>query len=162
MKSANAINAFQMKMFDAIVADIPDDAFTTPAIGHGHTPLWLLGHLALTAMFGQQRLGMAVTFPEGWAEAFGPQTPDPVPAPPPGVTKATLVEAVRSGYAALRETFETASPEVLARPHGIPFFKNTPLVTTDDSITVLLTNHFGFHVAQLSSVRRSLGKPPLL
>ncbi len=162
MKNECTINAFQMAMFEKIVADIPDSDLRTPAAGHGHTPLWLLGHLALTGGFGRQRLGASVETPPGWAEAFGPGTPDPVTSEPPGVSKSVLVEAIRSGYASLREAYDTAAPEVLARPHGIPFFLTTPIATVDHAVALLLTNHFGFHLAQLSSVRRSLGKPPLL
>ncbi len=162
MKAECAINAFQVAVFDKIVADIPESDLRTPAQGHGHTPIWILGHLALTGGLGRQLLGASVEPPQGWVEAFSPGTPDPVAAEPPGVSKAMLVEAIQAGYAGLRDAYDTATPDVLERPHGIPFFRNTPIMTVGHAVALLLTNHFGFHLAQLSSVRRSLGKPPLL
>lgn len=162
MKNECAINTFQMGMFETIVADIPEGDLRKPAAGHGHTPLWLVGHLALSGGMGCQLLGVAADVPSGWAEAFGPRTPDPVTAEPPGLSKPALVAAMQSNYAALRDAFEGASPEVLARPHGVPFFLKSSIITVNHLVAVLLTNHFGFHLAQLSSVRRGLGKSPLV
>jgi hypothetical protein len=162
MKNECAINAFQMGMFEKIVADIPEGDLRQPAAGHGHTPLWLIGHLALTGGMGCQLLGVAADVPSGWAEAFGPRTPDPVMAEPSGLSKPVLTAAMQANYAALRTAYEDASPEVLARPHGVPFFLNSPITTVNHLVAVLLTNHFGFHLAQLSSVRRELGKSPLV
>jgi hypothetical protein len=162
MKTACAINAFQMGAFEKIAADISESDLRVPALGHGHTPLWLLGHLALVGGFGCQLLGVDGGGLPGWAESFGPGSTDPVVTEPLGLSKVTLVAAVQKNYAALRDSYEAASPEALARPHGVPFFQNTSLQSVDHAVALILTNHFGFHLAQLSSVRRSLGKPPLM
>jgi hypothetical protein len=43
----------------------------------------------------------------------------------------------------------------------VEIFRGTPIQTVEDAITALLTNHFGFHLAQLSSCRRAAGYPAL-
>lgn len=161
MKNECAINTFQVRLFEHVVADIPESALRSPGLGHGHTPLWLLGHLALVGGLGRQRLGDNVESSPEWGMAFGPGSPDPVSAEPQGISKEFLVAAIQKNYSALRDGYEKASADVLARPHGISLFRDTPIVTVDHAVALLLTNHFGFHLAQLSSVRRSLGKPPL-
>jgi hypothetical protein len=40
-------------------------------------------------------------------------------------------------------------------------FDNTPIETFGHCVTLMLTSHFGFHLAQLSSCRRTAGHPPL-
>ena len=42
-----AINEYQLGMFKKIARDISDEALFVRAPGHGHPPVWILGHLAI-------------------------------------------------------------------------------------------------------------------
>lgn len=55
----------------------------------------------------------------------------------------------------------TKDESLLNRPHGSPSLTGTPIVSIADMIAMLLTNHFAFHLSQLSSCRRSAGHAPL-
>ncbi|MEW4561909.1 hypothetical protein AB1K70_05245 [Bremerella sp. JC770] len=160
LNSAVAINQFQLAGFQKIAADIPEATLYTPAAGHQHLPVWVMGHLALTGEMGQQLLGGSVTHPE-WMPLFAPGSSGDVPADT-ALTKQAMIEAVTTAYTQLQKmALEDATPELLAKPHGIGLFDGTPIQTIGDAVTLLLTNHFGFHSAQLSSCRREAGFGPL-
>ena len=138
---------------------MPAEGWDRPGAGHGHTPLWILGHLAVTAEVGQRLLGGTFQHPE-WLRLFGPGTPGDRPLADQ-VDPAQLIAAVPDGYGQLQELARQAESSVLERPHGVALFEGTPVRTVGDAVTLLLTNHFGFHLAQLSSCRREAGHPPL-
>ncbi|WDI41380.1 hypothetical protein [Bremerella sp. P1] len=160
LTSAVAINQFQLAGFQKIAADVPDAALYQPAAGHQHLPVWVMGHLALTGEMGVQALGGSLTHPD-WMPLFAPGSSGEVPVET-GLTKQTLIDAVTSAYTQLQKmALEDATPELLAQPHGIGLFDGSPIQNVGDVITLLLTNHFGFHLAQLSSCRREAGFAPL-
>jgi len=157
--SAIAINEFQLAGFEKIVANLDEQALFTPGLGHGHPPVWILGHLAMAGESGQRMLGGSVAHPE-WGPIFGPGSTDQV-APDVSLTLATLRTAVIDAYRGLRELAAQATPEAMSQPLRIPIFRGTSIKTIEDGVTLLLTNHFGFHLAQLSSCRRTAGHAPL-
>ncbi len=154
-----AINEFQIGTWEKVVADLPEDKLFESFPGHGHTPAWILGHLAIVGELGQKMLGGTISHPS-WLRQFGPGS-DGLGFADRGLTKAELCEALRAGYEGLRTRAANADPDVLAGPHGIAFFEGTPLKTVSHAISLLLTSHFGLHLSQLSSCRRSLGHPAL-
>jgi hypothetical protein len=159
LDSAVAINLFQSGLFERSIGDIPEATLFTPGAGHGHPPVWILGHLVLTGEFGCQMLGGQLVHAE-WGPLFGPGSSDVI-APRADLTRDALAAALRTAYQNLRELALKASPERLAAPHGIDLFNGSPIRTVGDAITLLLTNHFGFHLSQLSSCRRAAGHGPL-
>lgn len=158
-QSAIAINEFQIRGFEKVVADIPEDSLFAASPGHGHPPAWIMGHLAMAGENGQRMLGGTVAHPD-WGSLFGPGSSDQL-APAPDLTKELLAAAVIDAYRGLRDLAAQANPEAMARNHKVPIFRGTPIQTVGDCITLLLTNHFGFHLAQLSSCRRAAGHPAL-
>lgn len=154
-----AINEFQLANWEKTVADLPEDKLFEAFPGHGHTPAWILGHLAIVGELGQKMLGGTIAHP-GWLRPFGPGS-DGLGSPDLGLTQAELCEALRAGYAGLRMRAGSANLDLLAGPHGVAFFEGTPLKTLGHAISVILTSHFGMHLSQLSSCRRTLGKPAL-
>ncbi len=159
LDSAIAINEFQLAGFETIVADLDEQALFTPGLGHGHPPAWIMGHLAVAGESGQRILGGVITHAD-WGPLFGPGSTDQV-APQESLTKAVLSAAVVDAYRGLRELAARATPESLLEPIRFPLFSETPIKTKSDCVTLLLTNHFGFHLAQLSSCRRTAGHAPL-
>ena len=55
------INEFHLGLLSRIAADIPDSQLYQPSVGHGHPPVWILGHLAICGELGQKLLGGSVT-----------------------------------------------------------------------------------------------------
>ncbi len=160
LSSAVAINQFQLAGFQKIAADIPDAALYQPGAGHAHPPVWVMGHLALTGEMGNQFFGGAITHPE-WMPLFAPGSTGEVPEDP-ALNKQALFDAVTEAYTQLQKfALENATPELLSKPHGIGLFDGSPIKNVGDAVTLLLTNHFGFHLAQLSSCRREAGFGPL-
>ena len=157
--SAIAINEFQIAGFEKIAADLPDDLLFVPAAGHGHPPVWIMGHLAISGQFGQQAFGGSLTRPE-WSALFGPGTSDQI-AKDDSLTKPVMLSAVIDASRTLRDLASKADPEAMTRRHHVPIFRGTSIRTVGDIVTLLLTNHFGFHLAQLSSCRRAIGLAPL-
>lgn len=150
-----AINRHQMRLFDKIAADLAEESLFEPSPGHGHPAAWVLGHLAVSGEMGQRMLGGRMAHRE-WLALFGPGSSDAV-APLPGLTKQTLVDAVRAAYNGLRELAAGADAEPMQQPHSISLFEGTPIETLGHCVSLLLTSHFGFHLSQLSSCRRAAG-----
>lgn len=154
-----AINQFQLTQFARIADDLADDSLYEPSPGHGHTPIWILGHLAICAEFGQSLLGGSLTHRK-WAAVFGPGSSDR-PEPDPEWSKVLFRDASLTGYQKLQEMAAHTDPAHLAKPHAFEFFRGTPIATIGHAVAVLLTNHFGFHLSQLSSCRRAQGHGPI-
>ncbi|MEO9932152.1 DinB family protein [Rhodopirellula bahusiensis] len=155
-----SINQFQLEYFDKVIPDIAESSMFSPAPGHGHTPVWILGHLAICSELGQKLLGGSISHPD-WIERFGPRSVDDI-APDDSLTLPLVTNALRDGYRELCNlAASTTDQAALDRPHGMPSLTGTPIVTVADTIALLLTNHFAFHLSQLSSCRRSAGMPPL-
>jgi hypothetical protein len=116
-------------------------------------------NLAITGELGLRILGGTVAHPE-WLRLFGPGSSDRI-EPDPALTKPVLVSAVIAAYEALRSKAATADPEIISRPHRFTPLVGTALKTNAHLLTQLLTNHFGFHLSQLSSCRRAAGHATL-
>ena len=154
-----AINELLLNQFAATMADLPEDCLFTPGKGHGHPPVWILGHLAIVGEMGQTFLGSSLTHPK-WIRRFGPGSSDEI-QPDAALTREALIAANTSAYETLRALASKAKPEDVAKPHGIELFDGSPIQTASHAISLLLTNHFGFHLAQLSSCRRERGEVAL-
>lgn len=155
LDAAIAINQFQLGLLQRLLPDISEEGLFVPAAGHGHPPVWILGHLALVGELGSRMLGGRILHPE-WLPLFGPGSSDRL-APSAGLNKSGLAAALTSAYSDVQSRAATATVERLAQPHGLDLFRGTPIQTVEHAITLLLTNHFGFHLAQLSSCRREAG-----
>ncbi len=153
------INQFIVTHFEKIVADISEQAMFQPSPGHGHPPVWIMGHLAICGEIGQKYLGGVISH-HPWLEIFGPGSIDTM-VDDGTLGKHELAIGVVDAYAKFREMAVNANLDTLQGPHGIPFFRGTPIETVADCLSLLLTNHFAFHLAQLSSCRRSAGFPHL-
>ncbi|TWT66852.1 hypothetical protein Pla123a_45500 [Posidoniimonas polymericola] len=154
-----AINQMQLAYFDRIVAGLPAERHFHAAPGHGHSPAWVIGHLAIVGEMGCSMIGGSLTHP-AWLQAFGPGSPPLVEASDEYALD-QLAPVVRSSYPEFQRLAAAADPGRLAQPHGVDLFDGTPIQTVSHCVSVLLTNHFAFHLSQLSSCRRSAGGAPL-
>ncbi len=158
-ESEIAVNENLLIQLDKIVTDILEESLFTPSAGHGHSPVWLLGHLAIVGEAGQRMLGGKITHTE-WLRLFGPGSVDSIPFNA-ALTKPSLINAVTENYRQLRNLALVANEAEVSRPHGVSILTGTPIVTVKHCITHLLTSHFAFHLSQLSSCRRVAGFPAL-
>jgi len=154
-----AVNDWQLRQFDNIINDLTDAALFEPGAGHGHPPVWILGHLSIVGEQGQRMLGGSISHIE-WMRQFGPGSSDKI-ATDAMLTRDLFRSLIPVTYRKLGAMAKQASPEVTSRPHGIELFAESALKTVGDLVTLLLTSHFGFHLGQLSSCRRAAGHGPL-
>ena len=153
------INEFQLRMLERIANDLPESQLFQPGAGHGHPPVWILGHLAICGELGQKLLGGKITHPR-WLVMFGPGSSDRV-AEDASFTRASLVRANTDAYAQFRTMAAQADAQKLQAPHGAEILKGTGIDTVGQLITHLLSSHFAAHLAQLSSCRRAEGHKAL-
>ena len=155
-----AVNEMHLLQFNRILQDLPTDDLFHPSVGHNHPPVWILGHLAISAEMGQRLLGGTITHRE-WLPLFGIGSSDII-APNDSLTKDSLSAAVVENYRKLRSMAAEADPKAMSSPHSVKVFEGTPLKTVGNCVAILLTGHFAFHLAQLSSCRRTAGFGPIV
>lgn len=158
-QDAVAINEFQLGLFSKVAVDIPEERLFVPGQGHGHPPVWILGHLTITAELGLRLLGGTITHVR-WLKQFGPGSSDQVPDDG-SLTKAQLIDGVVTSYRQLREMALATDSRVMAEPHGAEILKGSPIQTKGQLVLHLLTSHFALHSSQLSSCRRAEGHAAL-
>lgn len=137
-----------------LAADLTPAHMTERVGSTGHTPTWILGHLAVTEDFAAKLLGLDLACPAEWHKWFGPGSKeDSVPA----VTKDQLLKSIESGHERISKAYGSADHAKLERPHGVSFFEGTPVRTLGEVLGHLLTVHNSYHLGQLSAWRRQKG-----
>lgn len=154
-----AVNELMLNWFNKVAKEIPDDLLFHPSAGHGHPPVWIMGHLTIVGEMGQRTLGGTIVHPE-WLRLFGPGSSDIVPQSET-MTKTALVSAVTESYNQLRTLASGTDAEKMARPHTVAMLDGSPIKTVGQCVSHVLTSHFSFHLAQLSCCRRTAGFGPL-
>ncbi len=67
----------------------------------------------------------------------------------------------RARVCQLRGLYSQLDTVPLRETHSVPLLAKTPLKTRGDLAAHILSTHFAFHLGQLSTLRRMLGRPPL-
>lgn len=119
----------------------------------GHTPRWILGHLATYRLRQEDLMGLAPV-PADWTAAFARGTSDA--AVPEGLDLERVVQAFHEAHRRMTGQWEHLTPEHLAQPAG----RTLP----DGSDTLggalrFLVWHETYHLGQLGLLRRLAGKP---
>jgi DinB superfamily len=155
---ANAYTTAQ-KLLHAMIDDLTSEEFTRQPVPGANCAAWVVGHLALTLRNGLRRMGAA-----------------DAPELPPGLEdkfKATKQAAgEQSGYGdpkalvavfdACLERFVQTVRGLSAESLGGPADFRGPFATNRAEAVQFGALHIALHAGQLSTVRRSLGKPPVL
>ena len=150
-----AANSFMAGLCIKIAASLDDATLYDPAPGHGHPPVWILGHLVVSGEMGVAALGGTMNH-KRWLPIFGPKSSDNV-GRQPEFSIANLAQTLTETYEQFRTLARQADPDTMRQPHGVQLFSGSAIQTREHAITHLLTSHFAFHVSQLSSCRRSAG-----
>lgn len=151
------------RMAAALLHRMVDDL--TPA-EFGHQPVpgansaaWVVGHLAQTLRRTAERMGAAglPPLPAGPADRFNATKQSAGTQADLG-DPAELLRLFDAHTAAVIAAAKGATAESLAGPSPLPM----PFATNYGEALLFGALHVGMHVGQLSTVRRSLGKPPVV
>jgi len=153
------LNRFFIGYLEQLAEDVNDENLNSRMADGGHTPLWILGHLAICGELGIKLLGGELTHPE-WLAQFGPGSTDDF-ASSNLFEKDEFLNCINSSYSQMIKLATKSEAERLNAPHGVELLDGTPVKTLGDLIAHLLTTHFAFHTAQLSCWRRANGHPHL-
>ncbi len=121
----------------------------------GHTPRWIMGHLAASRLRLVELMGME-PIPVAWMAVFGRGTS--AADVPEHLDLRSVVQAFHDAHRRMAAHWEKLAPEQLAKPLG------RTLPDGSDSIggaIRFLAWHEAYHLGQLGMLRRLAGKPGL-
>lgn len=153
--------SFNLGLLERMLEDVSDEELGHQPIPKMNPLRWILGHLAITTDSCLQLLEADGVCPADWRAAFAPGTvPNAPGAPSP--SKAELLSVLRAGHERVIAALDSVDEAVLAGPHKAPIeLLQKVFPTRGDLLAQLISNHFAFHLGQVSAWRRATGRPPL-
>lgn len=141
-------------------ADLTPEEFQHQPVTGANSPAWIVGHLALSAQRTAERLG-ATGVPQVSEEMIArfKATRQTANAQANLGSKEELFALLDAAVEKLMEVIRQLPPEALVGPP--PNFA-PPFITNSGEMLQFGTMHIMMHAGQLSTIRRSLGKPPLI
>ncbi len=142
-----------------MIDDLTDDEFRYQPVPGANSAAWIVGHLGVTARRTADRLG-ATGLPE-LTEEFVAQfsaTKKPAGEQPDLGTKAELVTLFDTSVEKLIPAILALPPEALTNPPPAP----GPFAATYGEAVLFGALHVAVHSGQISTIRRALGKPPVV
>lgn len=140
-----------------MVDDLTDDEFHHQPVAGANSAAWIVGHLGVVVRRTADRLG-ATGLPvltEEFIARFS-ATKQPAGEQSELGSKTELLGLFDTSAAKLIETARVLPAEALTAPNA-----GGPALATNFGEAVLFgAFHIGMHCGQLSTIRRSLGKPP--
>ena len=148
---------FSVKLMDRYCADLKPEEYLHRITPRGNCTAWLLGHLILTdrrllAFFGAD----VPPLPEGFEKRFARDETAPF-ASDFGDTS-ILLPMFDKHRALLIDTVKRSSAEKLSEPLEKP----NPLFSRLGQMANFMAQHATLHAGQITMIRRSLGKPPIM
>jgi uncharacterized damage-inducible protein DinB len=141
----------------SMVDDLSAEEFRHQPAQGANCAAWIVGHLAVVARRTAERLG-ATGLPVLTEEFIGrfSATKKPADTQPDLGEKAELLKMFDGCVEKLIEMLRTLPADALAGPSPAP----NPFATNYGELLLFGVMHFTLHCGQLSTIRRSLGKPP--
>jgi DinB superfamily len=141
-------------------ADLTPEEFQHQPVPGANSAAWIVGHLALTAARTAERLGATgVPMPSNEFVARFKVTRQQAGNQVELGSKTELLALLNTAVEKLMEAVQRLKPESLTGPAASTA---PPFVKSSGDMMVFGPMHFAMHCGQLSTIRRSLGKPPLL
>jgi hypothetical protein len=154
--------AFVLDYCHKLTDDIAEADMAHQPMAGVNSPVWILGHLAISTDYAAMLLGQSKDCPEEWHRRFGPgSTPPRSDEPRP--TKAKLLYAIDRGHERVAHAAEKVTAARLAERHPVDLaFLRESLPTVGELLAHLMTTHPAAHLGQLSAWRRMRGMPGVL
>ncbi|RIL11057.1 MAG: hypothetical protein DCC75_03115 [Proteobacteria bacterium] len=134
----------------------PEEYLHRPCPG-SNCAAWILGHLTVTDCSAIKTLGgTPPALPEGFEARFSREGDAPAASDFGDVTK--LLPLFGEVHGVLIATLLKTPPELLSKPLEKP----RPIFSTIGEMASFISHHAAMHVGQITIIRRSLGRPPLI
>ena len=112
LENARAVYAMNLGLLKSSVKDLTPEQMVTQASPITNPPVWILGHIAVTADGAGQLLGLAKVLPDAWHQQFG-QGSKPMPTLNPMPTKDELMRTIDDVRWLNHQWFEHAQEDKL-------------------------------------------------
>jgi hypothetical protein len=147
------------RMVQMMCSDLTDDEFRHQPVPGANSAAWIVGHLAVVARRTAERLGAAdlPVLTEEFVGRFS-QTRKPAAEQPDLGSKSELLDLFERCTGKLIEVVGSLPAEALTAPSPNP----GPFATNYGEAVLFGALHVTMHCGQLSTIRRSLGKPPMV
>jgi hypothetical protein len=146
------------RLLHRMVDDLTPDEWHRQPVPGANSAAWVIGHLALTLRNGLRRMRATDVpeFPAGLEEKFKTTKQPACDQSDCGDPKALLAvfDACLERFMALVRTLPADSLTAAA--------EGPPLATNRAEAILFGALHIAMHTGQLSTIRRSLGKPPVV
>jgi hypothetical protein len=146
-------------LLERMTADLAPQDYLHRPCAEANCAAWIVGHLILTERSALKRLGVTdlPPLPEGFETRIPREATAAARASDFGdVTQ--LVPIFKQHRAMLVEAVKRATPEQLGKPLDKPH----PLFSTIGGSVNFMGVHVAMHSGQISTIRRTLGRPPLI
>lgn len=147
-QSAAAIVRLLSGRIESVVADISEDDFQKRPAPHLNPPVWLLGHLAVSIDAVSKFAGEPYHLSEDWHASFNAQS-TPFENATPYPSKAEILSAYKEVLDRSIGLMDNMTADELAAAHGVEALSGSPVKSTEDMVTLLLTGHIGWHLGHL-------------
>jgi uncharacterized damage-inducible protein DinB len=154
---AHSLSASQMLM-KRFVEDLQPQEYLHRPAAKANCAAWLLGHLVLTERRTLAALGATdlPALPDGFEQRFGKD--GAAPQQNEFGDTSILFPLWERHRSLLIEKLRGATPEQLDKPAAKPH----PMFSTVGQMINFMAQHATLHAGQISTIRRSLGRPPII
>ena len=154
----NSLSTSQ-KLLNRYCADLTPQEYLHRACATGNNAAWILGHLILSERGALGRFGVTELprLPDGFEKRFGRDEAAARAADFGDVS--ILLPLFNRHREMLIEAVKKAGPEVLERPIDKP---NPVYGSHVWEVANFMGGHVAMHAGQITMIRRSMGKPPIV
>lgn len=150
---------FSQGLLERYTADLSPEDYLHHPVPKANCAAWIIGHLILTERKALEAAGVArlPELPEGFEKRIPREVTD-TPADDYGDVTA-LIPLFKAHRGLLIEAVKSLTAEQLAKPLAKP---HPPLFTTMGDFLNFIGHHVSMHAGQITLIRRSLGRPPVV
>jgi hypothetical protein len=148
-----------VRMAEMMCADLTAAEFRHQPVAGANSAAWIVGHLAVTARRTAERLGAAglPILTEEYIARYS-STQEPAGTQQELGEKAELLALLHGCAAKVMDALRNLPADALRQPPA----STGPFATNYGEAVLFGALHVAMHCGQLSTIRRSLGKPPLV
>ena len=162
MSTANDVIAHSLaashRMLQRFTGDLEPAEYLHRPTAKANCAAWLIGHMTLSDRYVLKMFGVTdlPTLPDGFENRFSRNEGCPEAGDFGDVS--TLMPLFNEHRTLLVEAVKRATPEQLDKK----LEKSMPMFATVGEFTNFMAQHTAMHTGQITIIRRSLGRPPLI